>query len=53
MRHDNELARRDFRGLGMRIEDDVLINSDGVTEILTKSAVRDSNDIEVLMMSAR
>lgn len=48
MRKDNKLAREDFRGIGMRIEDDVLVTDDGV-EVLTRHCARESTDIEHLM----
>uniref|UniRef100_A0A914S278 Peptidase M24 domain-containing protein n=1 Tax=Parascaris equorum TaxID=6256 RepID=A0A914S278_PAREQ len=48
VRKDNELAREDFRGIGMRIEDDILMTDDGV-EVLTRHCARESADIERLM----
>uniref|UniRef100_F1L497 Xaa-Pro aminopeptidase 3 n=1 Tax=Ascaris suum TaxID=6253 RepID=F1L497_ASCSU len=48
VRKDNKLAREDFRGIGMRIEDDVLVTDDGV-EVLTRHCARESTDIEHLM----
>uniref|UniRef100_A0A0N4ZM97 AMP_N domain-containing protein n=1 Tax=Parastrongyloides trichosuri TaxID=131310 RepID=A0A0N4ZM97_PARTI len=46
--YDNEFVRDEFKGIGFRIEDDVLYRNNGV-EILTKSCIRDSRDIENLM----
>lgn len=51
VRYDNEKARKEFRGIGMRIEDDILIRSDGVVEVLTRGAVRDPEKIQSLMMT--
>ncbi|KAM3720672.1 Xaa-Pro aminopeptidase [Dirofilaria immitis] len=51
IRHDNEKVRKEFRGIGMRIEDDILLGSNGLVEVLTKDAVRDPESIELLMMT--
>uniref|UniRef100_A0A915AFY4 Aminopeptidase P N-terminal domain-containing protein n=1 Tax=Parascaris univalens TaxID=6257 RepID=A0A915AFY4_PARUN len=48
VRKDNEVAREDFRGIGMRIEDDILMTDDGM-EVLTRHCARESADIERLM----
>lgn len=43
-------GRRDvpeeFRGIGIRVEDDVLLNENGTLEILTASCLKEINDIE-------
>ncbi|XP_055533419.1 xaa-Pro aminopeptidase 3-like [Wyeomyia smithii] len=41
----------EFRGLGLRIEDDVLICPDGKIEVLTESCVKDLHQIEALVGS--
>uniref|UniRef100_A0A0K0FSJ4 Probable Xaa-Pro aminopeptidase 3 (inferred by orthology to a human protein) n=1 Tax=Strongyloides venezuelensis TaxID=75913 RepID=A0A0K0FSJ4_STRVS len=46
--HDNEFVRDEFKGIGFRIEDDILYTKNGI-ENLTKSCVRDSKDIENIM----
>ncbi|VDK44240.1 unnamed protein product [Anisakis simplex] len=48
IREDNELVHEEFRGIGLRIEDDVLVTENSV-EILTKHSARQTNDIEYLM----
>lgn len=42
----------EYRGIGIRIEDDILITADG-NENLTASVVKDADDIEALMAAAR
>ncbi|KAL3086922.1 hypothetical protein niasHT_021786 [Heterodera trifolii] len=48
VRHDNEMVRDEFKGIGFRIEDDVLITETGA-EVLTADCVRESNEIEYSM----
>lgn len=48
IKHDNPLVRNEFKGIGFRIEDDVLITDTG-SEVLTKSCVRGAHNIECLM----
>ncbi|VDM48824.1 unnamed protein product [Toxocara canis] len=48
VRKDNRLAREEFRGIGMRIEDDVLVTENGV-DVMTRHCARESTDIEHLM----
>ena len=45
---DNELVRKEFRGLGMRVEDDVLVTEEGI-EVLTANCLRQSSEVENLM----
>ncbi|VDN30160.1 unnamed protein product [Gongylonema pulchrum] len=33
VRNDNEKAAEEFRGIGMRIEDDILLRNDGTVEL--------------------
>ncbi|VDO31304.1 unnamed protein product [Onchocerca flexuosa] len=53
VRHDNEKVRKEFHGIGMRIEDDILLGSNGEVEVLTKDAVKDPESLELLMMTER
>lgn len=48
--NDRHNVPSEFHGIGIRIEDDVLITEDGPV-ILTKNCVRNINDIENLMTS--
>jgi Xaa-Pro aminopeptidase len=43
---------QEYRGIGIRIEDDILITKDG-NENLTASVVKDPDAIEALMAAAR
>ena len=43
---------QEYRGIGIRIEDDILITQDG-NENLTASVVKDADAIEALMAAAR
>jgi Xaa-Pro aminopeptidase len=45
---DDKLVPKRYRGIGIRIEDDVLITSDG-NEVLTASVPKTVADIEALM----
>ncbi|MEM6162300.1 Xaa-Pro aminopeptidase [Erwinia sp. P6884] len=42
----------EYRGIGIRVEDDILITADG-NENLTDSVVKDPDDIEALMAAAK
>ena len=42
----------EYRGIGIRIEDDILITETG-NENLTSSVVKSADDIEALMAAAR
>lgn len=42
----------EYRGIGIRIEDDILITDSG-NEVLTAGVVKDADDIEALMAQAR
>ncbi|WP_457292070.1 M24 family metallopeptidase, partial [Pseudomonas azotoformans] len=41
-----------YRGIGIRIEDDILITADGI-EIFTGDVVKEADEIEALMAAAR
>ncbi|GMT28527.1 hypothetical protein PFISCL1PPCAC_19824 [Pristionchus fissidentatus] len=49
VRHGNELIKREFHGLGMRIEDDLLVEDGGKVSILTHNCPKSINDIEALI----
>jgi Xaa-Pro aminopeptidase len=38
-----------YRGIGIRIEDDVLITSDGVPQVLTKDVPKEINELEAII----
>ena len=46
---DRQDVPEEFRGLGLRIEDDVMVNSDMNLEILTSSCVKETNDLVKLV----
>ncbi|XP_018895572.2 xaa-Pro aminopeptidase 3 [Bemisia tabaci] len=46
----NQLARPEFRGIGVRIEDDVLVTETGI-EILTESCPKHPDDVEKIVQS--
>lgn len=41
---NNEMVPKEYRGIGIRIEDDILITSNG-PEVLTKSCPKEVSDI--------
>lgn len=49
---DNNDVAKKWRGIGIRIEDDVLVTKDGY-DILSKDAPKERADIEAIMASAR
>jgi Xaa-Pro aminopeptidase len=48
MKADDSRIPVEYRGIGIRIEDDVLITSDG-NEVLTRAVTKDADEIEALM----
>lgn len=50
--HDRMDVAEEFRGIGIRIEDDVVINHDGTIEVLTAKCVKERSDLEKLIRSA-
>lgn len=40
---------KEFRGIGVRIEDDVLITNDRKVEVLTKDCIKDISELETLI----
>lgn len=49
VRQDNPVVRNEFKGVGFRIEDDILITETGC-EILSASCARSAESIEKLML---
>jgi Xaa-Pro aminopeptidase len=49
---DNERVPKKWRGIGIRIEDDVVVTKDGC-EILTDGVPKEPDDIEALMAKGR
>lgn len=49
IRHGNELIKREFHGLGMRIEDDVLVEEGGTVSVLTHHCPKSIEEIESIM----
>jgi Xaa-Pro aminopeptidase len=52
IREDDEEVAADFRGIGIRIEDDVLVTEDGY-EVLTSAVPKSVAEIEALTTSAK
>lgn len=46
---DCDSVPKEFRGIGVRIEDDVLITADNTVEVLTDSCFKDRESIEKVM----
>lgn len=52
VRADDETAPAAFRGLGMRIEDDLLVTADGAApEVISHEAAKSIEDVEALVGS--
>ncbi|XP_004527376.1 probable Xaa-Pro aminopeptidase 3 [Ceratitis capitata] len=50
---DRQDVPKEFRGIGIRIEDDVLITADNNVEILTAECVKDREEMENIFLSKR
>lgn len=50
--HDRQDVAEEFRGIGIRIEDDVVINSDGTIEILTAKCIKERDELKQLIRSS-
>ncbi|GMT01864.1 hypothetical protein PENTCL1PPCAC_24038, partial [Pristionchus entomophagus] len=49
IRHGNDLIKREFHGLGMRIKDDVLVEKGDTVSVLTQSCPKSIEEIEAIM----
>jgi Xaa-Pro aminopeptidase len=49
IRADDTAVPAHFRGIGIRIEDDVLYGADGVIEVLSDACPRKINDIRAVI----
>lgn len=50
---DRKDVPKEFRGIGIRIEDDVLITSDNNVEVLTAECVKERDEIENIFLAKR
>ncbi|XP_067640634.1 xaa-Pro aminopeptidase 3 [Eurosta solidaginis] len=48
---DRQDVPKEFRGIGIRIEDDVLITSDNAVEVLTAECVKEREEIENILLA--
>lgn len=48
IRNGNDWVKREFHGIGMRVEDDLLL-TESEAEVLTDECVKYASDIEILM----
>ncbi|XP_053949572.1 xaa-Pro aminopeptidase 3 [Anastrepha ludens] len=51
--HDRQDVPKEFRGIGIRIEDDVLITSDNNVEVLTAECIKERAEIENMFLTKR
>lgn len=49
--HNREDVPEEFRGIGIRIEDDIVINRDGTIENLTSKCIKDKHQLLKLINS--
>lgn len=49
IRKGNDLIKREFHGLGMRIEDDILVEDGNTVSVLTHMCPKSIDDIESIM----
>lgn len=50
--HDRKDVPDEFRGIGIRIEDDILIGSDTSVEVLTEKCIKDPDSLQKLLKSS-
>lgn len=50
MQSNNTLVRSEFKGIGFRIEDDILVTDTG-SEVLSQSCIKGADNIENALMS--
>ena len=52
-RADDELIPEEFRGIGVRIEDDVIVNEDGSVTRISENIPRTIEDVEAWIATAQ
>ena len=52
-RADDELIPEEFRGIGVRIEDDVIVNEDGSVTRISENIPRTIEDVEAWIAAAQ
>lgn len=49
--HDRKDVPEEFRGIGIRIEDDIVINQDRTIEVLTSNCIKEKDQLMQLLKS--